>query len=121
MEDDIDEDGYPVCGSNDMLYSGNNCNNDFIVIDNNTSPYANGMRRNYPQLAPALGGGSFLCWTSGNNNIMLKYISSEGECFFGDTINTGPGSQCAIATDSNGDIHMAYNNNGLKYRKIITI
>ena len=70
--------------------------------------------------ASADGGGAFVCWTSGNNHIMLKYISVQGECFFGDTINVGPGQQCAITTDSNGDIHMVYNNGGVRYRKIIT-
>jgi hypothetical protein len=73
-----------------------------------------------PGLSPTLGGGAFLCWTNNNNHIMLKYVSDEGECFFGDTVDIGLGSQCAIATDSNGDIHVAYNNGGLKYRKIIT-
>jgi hypothetical protein len=97
--------------------------NGLYVIDNSAigvSANGAGSQGRIPQgWAPALGGGAFLCWTS-SNGIRLKYLSAEGECFFGDVIDIGSGAQCAIATDSNGDIHMVYNNGGTKYRKIIT-
>ncbi len=39
---------------------------------------------------------------------------------FGPTEIIGPGSQCGIATDNDGHIHIVYNNGGTKYRYIKT-
>jgi hypothetical protein len=66
-------------------------------------------------LAPAKNGGAFICWTHSNNHIYLKYLSSEGESKFGQTIDLGPGNRCSITTDQAGNIHLAYNNNGVEY------
>lgn len=95
--------------------------NPYIVDSNAVGESAQGgSQGRIPQSwASAIGGGAFLCWTS-SNGINIKYITHEGESSFGPTTNIGPGSQCAIETDSNGDIHMTYNNGGVKYRKITT-
>ena len=90
------------------------------VLDNSAAYFANGLRRYSPQVAPAQGGGAFVCWTHSNNHIYIKYISPEGVSKFGPTKDIGPGNTCAITTDSDGQIHIAYNNNGVKYRKIET-
>ena len=105
------------------MFDGTNLvypNNRLHVIDTNAAAFGNGMRRYSPQLTPAHGGGAFICWTSADNQIKLKYITIEGANNFGETINIGSGSKCAMATDSEGHIHLIYNNNGVKYRKITT-
>ncbi len=91
------------------------------VLDNNpVGESANGgsQGRIKQGWAPAKEGGAFICWTSADG-VKLKYITYEDYDKWGDTITIGPGSQCAIATDINGSIHMVYNNGGVKYRKII--
>jgi hypothetical protein len=97
-----------------MLYSSNN----LLTVDTNTAQNGNGELRYAPQWAPAKGGGTFLCWTGGGNKIRLRYIDSSG--FMGVVKEIGSGSNCAIATDDNGNIHMTYVNGVMKYRKIVT-
>jgi flagellar basal body-associated protein FliL len=87
-------------------------------VDANPAICGNGVERFAPRFAPAFGGGAFLCWTSSDNHIKLKYISSKGLQYFGPTIDIGPGKQCAITTDSAGNLHLVYNNGGTKYRFI---
>jgi hypothetical protein len=90
------------------------------LIDNSAALFGNGLRRYSPQVAAAQGGGAFVCWTHSNNHIYIKYISSQGKSQFGETVDVGAGNMCAITTDSEGQIHIAYNNGGVKYRKIQT-
>ena len=82
--------------------------------------YGNGVERFTPIWAAAKGGGSFLCWTGADWRIQLTYISPLGTEHFGPITDVGPGSRCAIATDVNGDVHMAYDNGGVRYRKVTT-
>jgi len=91
-----------------------------VLTFNGQAAGGNGAARFPAQWAPVKNGGAFLCWTSGDYKIKLKYISIKGVNDFGETITIGPGSKCSMATDSNGDIHLVYNNNGMKYRKITT-
>jgi len=90
------------------------------TLDSSAATFGNGIRRFAPQLTPAQGGGAFVCWTHSNNHIYIKYISSQGKSQFGETVDVGAGNMCAITTDSEGQIHIAYNNGGVKYRKIQT-
>jgi peptidoglycan hydrolase-like protein with peptidoglycan-binding domain len=100
-----------------MLYSSKNLH----IIDAKPATFGNGLRRFSPKWTPAQGGGAFLCWTSADNQIKLKYITHEGESKFGPTVTIGSGYQCNVSTDTNGNIDLAYVSGGsLVYRKIIT-
>ena len=85
-----------------------------------SAPYGNNRDRFFPGIAPAQGGGAFVCWTSPDLHIKLKYITYTGVGEWGPEVDMGPGQKCSIATDSEGQIHIAYNNGGVKYRKIQT-
>lgn len=96
-------------------------NNSLYVVDANAADYGNGATRWSPKWTPALGGGAFLCWTSGDGNVKLKYISSAGVSSFGPTTTIGAGSQCNVATDYQGNVHVTYMKGGnVEYRKVIT-
>ena len=96
-------------------------NNSLYTVDSDPASYGNGAARWSPKWAPAMGGGAFLCWTGGDDQVKLKYISPLGVASFGPTTNISPGNQCNIATDYQGNIHLTYMNGGsVKYRKIMT-
>jgi hypothetical protein len=82
--------------------------------------YGNGVERFTPIWAAARGGGSFLCWTGADGQVKLTYVSPLGPDHFGPITDVGPGSRCAIATDDTGDLHMAYDNGGVRYRFVTT-
>ena len=86
------------------------------VIDAATAKDGNGVDRFGPQWAPAVGGGAYLCWSGGDGWVKLKKIEADGSIGPGKSIAQGSG--CAMATDSEGSIHMAYVNGGMRYRKI---
>jgi len=75
-----------------------------------------GLRRYAPQLAPAKNGGAWMCWQR-NGQVKVRYIGIDGR--MGTEVDVGPGTLAAIATDSQGNIHLSYNNNGMKYRKLM--
>jgi hypothetical protein len=85
-------------------------------------PNGNGEGRFGPQWAPAHGGGAFLCWTSPQGKIKLRYVKpSPIVSDFGPIVEVADGVQCSIATDAAGDIHLVYGDDGsLKYKKIVT-
>ncbi len=82
--------------------------------------YGNGVERFTPTWAPALGGGSFICFTGADWRVKLAYVSPQGAERFGAVTDIGAGSRCAIATDSQGDLHLAYDNGGVRYRLVST-
>jgi len=88
------------------------------VLDSSPALHGNGLRRYTPSLAPAINGGTYICWTGGDDMIKLKYVTSSGA--FSNTVVLSSGSNCGIATDNQGNLHVAYVNNGLKYRKVLT-
>jgi hypothetical protein len=95
------------------------------IIDPDGSNYGNsgygGLDNRFgPQWTPAIEGGAFLCWTDDSNNVKLIYINSNGDYNLTNVETVGVGNNCAMATDSIGFIHMVYNNNGMRYRVIIT-
>ena len=71
-----------------------------------------------PQGYPAKNGGVWLAWQSGGN-VRICYAPASVTSFnnLGPWIQF-PGSRPAICVDGNGDLHVAYLNGGLKYRKI---
>jgi len=77
-----------------------------------------GLRRYEPRLAPAKGGGAWACYTAGGN-IRIRYIPSDITSTAGlGQIVQFPGIRGSIAVDNDGNLHVAYINNGVKYRKI---
>jgi peptidoglycan hydrolase-like protein with peptidoglycan-binding domain len=100
-----------------MLFPANSLH----VIDPNPATFGNGIRRFAPQWTPAQGGGAFLCWTGSDGNIKMKYITTEGVNKFGPTTNVAKGSQCAMSTDTNGNIDLTYIvGSTVEYKKITT-
>jgi hypothetical protein len=80
-----------------------------------------GINRLGPQWTPTGDGGSLICWTRGNS-IMMRHVKSDGT--IEPALNAEPiavciGSKASMCTDSLGDIHMVYDNGGIKYRKLI--
>jgi hypothetical protein len=95
--------------------------NSLHVIDSNPATFGNGIRRFAPQWTPAQGGGAFLCWTGSDGNIKMKYITTEGVSKFGPTVNVAKGSQCAMSTDTKGDVDLTYIvGSTVEYKKIHT-
>lgn len=79
-----------------------------------------GTDRFGPQWAPALGGGAYLTWIQ-DNSVMMVYIGQDGSINNlqeGNSRAICAGSNASICTDVNGDIHLAYVNGGMRYRKI---
>ncbi len=90
------------------------------VLYEDISEFGNGAERFTATWAPAKGGGSFICFTSADWRVKLAYVSPLGVEHFGPVVDVGPGARCAIDTDANGDLHMAYDNGGLRYRFVTT-
>jgi len=86
------------------------------VIDPAPAEDGNGCDRFGPQWAPAAGGGAYLCWSSGDGWIHLTKVLRDGTV--GPNLPVTPGSNCAMATDAEGNIHMAYIAGGMRYREI---
>ena len=74
-----------------------------------------GMRRFAPQFAPHQKGGAWVTWTRGGY-VMMRYISDKGK--LGAETQICPGTMASICADKDGDLHLAYNAGGIKYRKI---
>jgi len=88
------------------------------VVTPDSNSHGNGIDRFAPQFAPVLGGGTFMCWTSADKRIKLRYVDPAGN--LGDIHDITGGKQCAMSTDPEGDIHMVYVEGQLKYRKLAT-
>ena len=85
-----------------------------LVIDGQGT---SGLRRYAPQLAPALDGGCWACWTSGGR-IKVQYVGPDG-VLGSSVIDVGAGTWGDICTDSEGDVHVAWNRDGqIRYCKI---
>ena len=94
-------------------------NDNLFILATGAAPWSNGKNRFSPQTAPGINGGSFICWTTDFWRVNLAYVHYSGQAAFGETIDVGPGWQCDIATDAEGSIHLMYNNEGVRYRKIV--
>ncbi len=103
-----------VWNGTSMLYPAN----DMPVLD---AAGDAGINRWGPQMTPTGDGGTLVCWTRANN-IMMRYVNASG--VIEPPLNAKPlvicsGSKASMCTDSNGDVHMMYDNGGMRYRKII--
>lgn len=67
------------------------------------------------QFAPALTGGTFVFWSSGNR-IKMAFLAQDGTVTMLPIVTAGRSP--AACTDGSGNIHLLYANNGIKYRKI---
>jgi len=76
---------------------------------------SSGLRRYAPQLAPAKDGGAFICWTR-SNRIKIRYIAPDGGT--GPEVDVSAGTLGNLCVDAEGNIHVVYNNSGIRYRKI---
>ena len=88
------------------------------VVADAPAQHGNGSDRFGPQWTPASGGGAFLCWSTGAGKVKLKYIDIAGN--MDAAVKVTDGSNCAMATDPEGDVHIAYVNGGMRYRKLLT-
>ncbi|MFO7536110.1 MAG: hypothetical protein R6X19_10605 [Kiritimatiellia bacterium] len=66
--------------------------------------------------APGTGGGAFFFWTA-SGRIKGCYVSKKGVA--GKTYDITDGRSAGAATDRDGNIHLVYYNNGIKYRKLL--
>lgn len=82
-----------------------------LTIDANGT---SGLRRYSPQLAAAKDGGAYVTWIRGGR-VKVMYISPEGEK--GDEWDVAAGNWSDICTDSKGNLHIVYNNGGIRYQK----
>ncbi len=78
--------------------------------------HATFIHRYAPALTPAFGGGCWAAWGNEDGEIWIAYINSKGIVIGKKHIASG--FTCAINTDKNGNIHIAYVNGGIKYRKL---
>ena len=94
-----------------MLYSPSN----LLVIAAGGSVGATGERFG-PQWTPTHDGGSYIAWIKGGQ-IKMRYVKSDGT--LGSVVGICQGRVPTMATDKDGNIHLMYENGGMKYRKII--
>jgi hypothetical protein len=105
---------FNVWTGSDMVYNKPN-NRRLGLLDSN----AEFIHRYAPAMTPAHGdgGGCWLAWGDRSHQIWLGYIDQAGQV--GDKQRVAHGSTCAINTDADGNIHLAYLDGGVvKYREI---
>jgi len=87
-----------------------------LVVD---SEGISGLRRYEPQAYPANKGGVWLCYSTPNGKVRIRYAPSSITSA-ADLTNfiEFAGMRGAICVDAQGNLHVAYLNGGLKYRKI---
>ncbi len=80
--------------------------------------HATFIHRYAPALTPAHGddGGCWAAWGNEHSEIWVAYIDQNG--VVGSKVHVANGFTCAINTDEDGNLHMAYVNGGIKYRKL---
>ena len=69
-----------------------------------------------PQWASTRDGGAFVSWTKGGR-IWMRHVSTAGTMEA--PINVCAGRAATFTTDRDGNLHMIYNNGGMRYRKIV--
>jgi len=96
-----------------MLYAANK----LPVLD---AQGTSGVLRMGPQWAPVPGGGAYICWTS-QGRIKMRYVKYDGTIAPGvgqAAIDICAGSRGTICADKYGNLHLTYEQGGMKYRKI---
>ena len=66
-------------------------------------------------MAPARDGGVFLSYVR-EGYIRIRYLAPDGK--EAEEWDIGPGTRAAMASDSQGNLHVAYDNQGPRYRKV---
>ena len=89
---------------------------DLPVLESSPAQHGNGTDRFGPQWAPAGGGGAYLCYTSSDGWVKLRHVEPDGE--IGQPLAITEGGNCALATDADGHIHLAYVHGGMRYRRL---
>ncbi|MBU0679247.1 MAG: VCBS repeat-containing protein [Verrucomicrobia bacterium] len=86
-----------------------------LIID---ASGTSGLRRFEPQLYPANNGGVWVCYQAGSL-MRVRYIPSDvtSAAQIGEGA-TFTGVMGALCVDKAGDLHVVYNNAGIKYRKL---
>lgn len=98
------------------IWTGNGPYNGMIFDPNNlpvVDPAATRVDRFGPQFTPVVGGGAFVAWSRGGR-VKLRYIDLTGA--MGPELDICAGKNPSMCTDRNGNIHLAYINNGMRYR-----
>ncbi len=103
--------GTSATGDGSLVFS----KNALLVVDANGT---SGLRRYEPQLCPDANGGVWVCYTVGGN-IRVRHVPSDTTS----TADLGPitefpGARGAICADKDGNLHVAYSNSGIRYRKL---
>ena len=75
------------------------------------------VHRYAPSMTPARGTGCWIAWPDEHDKINIAYIAPDGTV--GPKKQICNGDFCAINTDKDGNIHLAYVDHGTKYRKIM--
>lgn len=77
-----------------------------------------GMSRYEINMYPANNGGVWVAYTK-FGSVYVRYVSPTGD--LGQATRIGAGTRADVCVDKNGDLHLAYSNNGIKYRKVQVI
>jgi hypothetical protein len=72
--------------------------------------------RHGPAFAPAPDGGTFIFWTAGGR-IKTAYLSPTGTAT--PALDIAAGRSPAATTDREGNLHLVYSANGIRYRKLL--
>ncbi len=76
------------------------------------------IHRYAPAMTPAHGGGCWIAWGNEHGEIWMAHIDKDGNV--GSKEHITDGFTCAINTDTDGNVHMAYNVSGtVRYIKIM--
>ncbi len=87
------------------------------VVEFDPAQHGNGTDRFGPQWAPAADGGAYLCYSVALGWVKLRHVSASGE--ISSPVTVTKGASCALATDTDGHIHIAYVHEGMRYRKLL--
>jgi len=72
-----------------------------------------------PQWTPTLDGGAYVAFCKGKR-VKLRHVAvSGGVVSVGPVVDVCAGSRASMCTDRNGQIHLVYNQGGMRYRKVI--
>ena len=103
-----------IMRSNSLIFNPNS----LLCLDANGST---GAEIFPPQMYPAQRGGTWMCYTK-NGYILISYIPSDvnsaADCSY---YTVSQGTRGTICVDDEDNIHLTYDNNGFKYRKLTVV
>jgi hypothetical protein len=102
------------------IYNGQGMNfppNNILILDREGTA---GIRRLGPQSTPAANGGVFVVWTRGGR-VKMRYVpptaTSINDC--GPEWDIAAGGPAAVASDEEGNVHIAYNRAGTIFYRLL--